>query len=117
MSLTELINRPCTLILRDDDFDEWRGEAPAQRVDTVCELQQTQRDEADDGGGHSETTWRMFFLPGVAELLSSVDAIAVDGDLYEVVGDPWLARNPRTREVTHVEATVKRSGGVDAEGS
>jgi hypothetical protein len=36
--------------------------------------------------------------------------VIVNDLVFEVVGDPWQARNPRTRLLSHVEATVRKTG-------
>lgn len=41
------------------------------------------------------------------------DAVQVDGEVYELVGEPWEARNPRTRQVSHIEATARRTAGPE----
>jgi hypothetical protein len=115
MPLSNLINRPCTLLRRSasaDDIDE-AGDAVRSEtaVAAVWELQQRRRDEPSDQGELSVTTWDAFFLPGTE--LDGTDQI-VDGPtghLYELVGDPWEARNPRSG-FRQIEATVQRAGGA-----
>lgn len=116
MTLPGLINRECSIIRRRPGTtdDGYGNEIPEETVvASVCEIQQRRRDEPGDAGEVSETDWIGFFLPD--ESLRTADAIAVDGEEYEVVGDPWRARNPRTREFSHVEASLKRVAGSDEE--
>ncbi len=113
MSLAKLINRPCVITRRQDSDtdDDYGNEIPDEDlVDTVCELQQRRRDEPDDQGETSDTTWALFLLPDT--LIGTADTITVDDVEYELIGAPWEARNPRTQVVTHLEATVRRTAGA-----
>jgi len=113
--LDQLLNRTCVIETRvPGGRDEYNNETDSVvEVSTVCELQQRQRTETGDRGEVSVTEW-MLVLPASTDL-STGDTVLVDGDRYEVTGDPWQARNPRTQAVSHVEATVKRTSGVDPE--
>lgn len=73
---------------------------------TRCELQQTTEGEAHDGRV-MRTGWRVF-LPADVDL-AGWDALRVDGELLELDGDPWRVRHPRSGDVHHVEAAVRRS--------
>lgn len=112
--VTALINRPCTLILRDatgtvdDDGEEV---TQVTELETVCELQQRSRTEDDEQGELSDTTWALYLLPDAGRHLDSGDAVVIDSDVYEVVGSPWVARNPLMQADSHVEATVRRTAG------
>lgn len=109
--LSQLLNRPCTIVHRtaSGDSDAY-GNATATETttDTVCELQQRRRDEPDAQGEFSDTEW-LLILPA-ATTIDTSDVVRVDGDSFEVVGDPWAARNPRTGVQSHVEATLRRAG-------
>lgn len=109
--LSQLINRPATLLRRSaSGTDELGNETQVDdAVETVVELQQRQSDEHDNTV--SDTDWVAFFLPG--EDVRSGDAVVVDGFKYEVVGDPWQARNPRTQAASHVEAGLRRTAGSE----
>ena len=72
---------------------------------TSCELQQAAATDAHDGR-LQQTGWRVFLPAGVD--LTGWDALRIDGDLLELVGDPWPVRHPRTGVVSHVEAEVRR---------
>lgn len=112
--LSTLLNRPCTITRRSfgDEVDE-RGDyiATESAVETVCELQQKQRSEPEDQGELSDTTWLLILPAGTA--IDTGDAVTMTdtGEEFEMVGDPWPARNPRTRAESHVEATVRRTAG------
>jgi hypothetical protein len=113
VSIASLINRPATLVRRTDSGKTDEFGNPVMTVtetEVLCELQQQRRNEEGDQGELSETLWNLF-LPAGAEL-DTGDAIVVDGDEYELVGAPWDARNPRTQQVSHVEATVRRTAGA-----
>lgn len=109
-----LLTRPCTLILRTDSGERDRHNNPIRdeaEIETLCELQQRRRDEPGDHGELSDTLWDLFLPAGT--IAETIDAINVDGQRFEFVGDPWRVRNPRTKLVSHVEATVRRTAGVE----
>lgn len=111
MSLSDLINRPCTINSRTAsvEIDESGDETyTSTTVETVCEIQQRRRDEPDAQGEFSDTDWLGIFPAGTA--LDTSDTVSVDDATFEVVGDPWPARNPRTRTVSHVEASLRKAG-------
>lgn len=116
MTLATLVNRPCTIVSRTDSgsVNAYGDEINAENgTAALWELQQRGRSEGEDEV--SDTRWSAYFLPDVA--LHSGDAI-VDGETgetYEVEGEPWRARNPRTHAVSHVEASVRRTGGPEDE--
>lgn len=108
--LSNLLNRACTVKRptgseTEDKYGKKRN--ALQETETVCDLQQSRRDEQDDQGELSDTVWNLY-LPAGTEL-TTADKVEVDGVDYEVVGDPWPARNPRTQLESHVEATVRRA--------
>ena len=111
MSLASLINRPVTLRHKTGgtSIDRDGNEIPeVVEIDTVCELQQRQRRENEEQIG--DATWVAFFLPG--ETIGSGDELVVDNVVYQVEGDPWPARNPRTQQASHIEATLRRMAGA-----
>lgn len=110
MSLTDLLNRPLILVRQEpgsevDDFGNRISEEVTLEV--VGEIQQQRRSEDDDEGELSDTRW-MLFLPAGTDL-DTGDAVICDGEVYEVIGDPWQARNPRTQLASHVEASLRRT--------
>lgn len=112
--LQTLLNRPVTIVraLPSGDEDEYGNEQPSEDVvETVGELQQTRRDEPADSGELSRTTW-LLVLPAGTDIRTG-DSVEVDGASYQLVGDPWPARNPRTQAESHVEATVIRTAGSE----
>lgn len=116
MSLVTLLNRPCLLVQRSASGDLDRFGNPKRdetTVATVCELQQQRRTEAGDAGELSDTTWALFLPAGTD--VTTADTVIVDGQEYELVGEPWDARNPRTQVMSHIEATCRRTRGADDE--
>lgn len=110
MSVRLLVNRSCTVIRRTPSGsatpygDKIRTE---ESVATVCELQQRGRGEGADEV--SDTRWLAVFLP--SEKIHAGYGLIVDSETYEIEGEPWRVRNPRTKIVSHVEATVRRTSG------
>lgn len=112
MPVGSLINRSATLLRREPSGETDEFGNPIETVsetEILCELQQRQRDEEDDQGEFSESLWNLFLPAGTA--LDTGDAIVVDGAKYELVGEPWETRNPRSQQFSHVQATVRRTGG------
>jgi hypothetical protein len=115
MSLSTLINKPCEIERRSlsADTDRYGNYLNTTTiVATVCELQQRIRKEPGEEGELSDTIWRAFFPAGTP--IDTSDAVVVDDIVYEVVGDPWQARNPRTQTLSHVEATLRKTGDSTA---
>lgn len=114
MTLTALLNRPMTIVRRSagataDEFGNIIDVEVAE--DVFGELQQQQRSEPVAEGELSDTRW-ILFLPAGTEL-GTGDAIVCDGHIYELVGNPWDVRNPRTQDESHVEATLRRTSTAD----
>jgi hypothetical protein len=112
MSLAALLNRNLTIIRRTDSGDvNTYGDTVYDEtlVEVVGELQQLRRDEPAAEGETSDTRWMLFLPAGTA--LSTRDVVLVDDEEYEVVGEPWQARNPRTQALSHVECSLRRTAG------
>lgn len=108
MALADLLNLPVTIIGRSED-DESFDPSPAETMTQVLgELQQTQRTEPAGEGELSVTTWLLVLPAGT--VIGTGDAVIAGGARYEVVGDSWHARNPRSQLPSHVEATLRRTG-------
>lgn len=106
------MNRPCTLLQRSEGEteDDYGNPIPVETaVETVCEIQQQQRFEREDADELAESRW-LLILP-IEQSVNTGDAVVVDGETYELVGDPWRVRNPRTGIHSHIEATVRRTSG------
>jgi hypothetical protein len=112
MSLATLLNRPVTIIGRSASGDEdayGNDVATETLTETVCELQQVRREEPAGEGETTRTDWLLILPAGTP--VRTGDIAVVGGLEYELVGDPWQARNPRTRVESHIEATCRRTGG------
>jgi hypothetical protein len=109
--LSTLLNTPCTITRRTSSTSEdaYGDTIPGTTTTTtVCELQQRQRSE-QPGAEVSDTIWLLILPAGTG--IDTGDKVTVDGVDYEMVGDPWPARNPRTGQASHVEATLRRTAG------
>lgn len=119
MSIQTLLNRPCQIVRRTASTteDAYGNLIPDETITSaVCELQpraQSQSSEPGMLGEVSDTHWVIFLLPG--ETLRTGDSVIVDDETYEIVGDPWRARNPRTQQFEHIEAPARRTAGADDE--
>lgn len=113
--VTNLLNLPCMIVNRSfGGRDELGNDAATEStVETVCELQQRQRGE--DGEELSTESFLLVLPTGT--VLRSADAVIADGIEYEVQGEPWPVRNPRTQSGSHLEATVVRVSGASEVGS
>lgn len=114
MTVEQLLNRPCTIVKRsqtETEDDGYGNERPAETlIQTVCELQQLQRSEHDDAV--SDTLWLIVFPAGTD--IDAIDAADIEGERYQLIGDPWDARDPLTQAVSHVEATARRTGEAES---
>ncbi len=116
MSLAALLNRPVTIIRRTEsgDVDAYGNTVYDEAmVDVLGELQQIRRDEPGGEGETSDTKWALFLPAGTA--LSTRDIVLVEDEEYEVIGEPWSARNPLEQALSHVEATLRRVAGAGDE--
>lgn len=116
--ITDIINKPCTIIRRlpGTQADELGNEVPQEdRIDTVCEIQQTSSVEPESGGEAAITTWTVYLLSGFS--VRTGDAILVDeyGE-FEFIGDGWDAKTG-SPEVWHVEAMAKQTVPFEEVGS
>lgn len=74
----------------------------------ACWLSQSQRSESTANANTQQETWTLY-LEAAAATVDGYDRVTVDGVTYELDGPPWPARNPRTRLISHVECTLRRS--------
>jgi predicted membrane-bound mannosyltransferase len=112
--ISALLTRPVTITRRTatgpaDDYGN--ATTVPTTVQTVGELQQRSRAEPGDQGETSDTGW-LLVLPAGTDLDTS-DTVTIAGQSFEVTGDPWHARWPRTGLESHVEATLRRVTGPD----
>ena len=119
MTLAALLNRPCTIVTRTESgtVNEYGDTVDTEAtITTVCELQQKQRDENDDRGELAQSEWLLVLPAGTDVRLG--DSVTVEDLVFEVVGEPWHARNPRTQAASHIEVTLARTAGSgDPQGS
>jgi hypothetical protein len=136
MSLADLINRPCTLRHRTGgtSVDGDGNEVPDwEEIETVCELQQRQFGGGENAEEISDTQWKAYLLPladlahlfgagtlgegafggDIDRVIRSGDELVVETTVFQVEGDPWQARNPRTRQESHIEVRLRRVAGAD----
>lgn len=113
MSLTGLLTRACTITHRtwDTTLDAYGDQtATTTTASTVCELQQQQAQEHTDPGTIADSSWLLVLPAGTT--VKTGDTVTVAGDEYEIAGEPWPARNPRTGAASHIECTAKRVTGA-----
>jgi hypothetical protein len=84
-----LLTRTCTITPRSG--------APTT---APCELQQ----EFRNAQLFNASQWRLFVPAGTD--INATDTVTVDGTDFLVAGDPWEARNPRSRRASHIEVTL-----------
>jgi len=111
MAVEDLMTRPVTLLRRQALVDEYANGSPIPPDEEAVfgELQQITREEPGPAGEVSAAEWRLF-LPAACANMRTVDAVEVDGVVYELTGAPWPVWNPRLGGFSHVEATVVRAG-------
>lgn len=109
MTIEHLLTRQATLLRRSptgpaDELGDPTWDVVAEPV--ACELQPAGSSEDHDDNVQS-SSWRIF-LPASCADLGGWDALELDGELYELTGDPGVEWSPRLRQVSHVEALVAR---------
>jgi len=115
--ISNLLNRECQIVRRGPSGveDRYGNEIPTENtVSTVCELQAVAQRSGNEPNGYNElsrTKWTIFFPVGT--YVDSADTVVVDGEEYELDGDPWPVRNPRTQAASHVEASLIRVSSSD----
>jgi hypothetical protein len=73
-----------------------------------CELQARQRTESTDGLSEmTDTTFECWLEPGT--IIDADDQIAISGTTYDVIGTPWVARNPRTGNTEFVHCWLRKT--------
>ncbi len=108
MSLATFISQPCIIITRSADAADTFGDLSKTetQTDALCELQPTGAPREVEGGNIGETTWRLYLEGAVA--LNADDAIIVNGEHYELIGDAEVRRNSRTGLDEYTAAIVRR---------
>lgn len=94
----------------DTPKDAFGDPVPAQADPVTFKgwYEQVQRSEDTAGTDQQSEKWRVFLEPAAAGQVDGSASVAFAGVAFELDGPPWAATNPRTTQVTHVEATAKR---------
>jgi hypothetical protein len=116
VSLSQLINRTCVLLVRtesttlDADGDPVMDEAS---VETVCEMQPRSAIEPQNSD-LSEEDWVGWWFPADRDFLDSASLAWVPelGE-FEIVGMPPTWRNPRTQTDEFIQANTRRTSGPE----
>jgi hypothetical protein len=111
-ALANRLKRKVTIQHRSESgiFDIYGSDIPETGTyETLGELQQRSREEEESA--ISRTNW-VLFLPAEASIDTN-DVVTIDGETFEVIGDPWHAFNPRTGEYEHVEVSLRRTSGEE----
>jgi hypothetical protein len=108
-TLDHLLTRQATLLRRtptgpEDELGDPTWEIVAEPI--ACELQPAGSSE-DHGDNVQSSSWRVF-LPASCADVAGWDALELDGETYELAGDPSPLWHPRLQTVDHVEAIVTR---------
>lgn len=112
MSVLALMNVSCRILSRTADYgttDDYGN--PTFEVVPVavsgCEIQQSASSEDHDDDVQT-SVFRVFLPPDVP--VRGWDAIELTetGERFELDGDAWMVRNPRTGLLSHVEGIVRR---------
>ena len=108
VTLDHLLTRTGTLLRRVPSGEDALGDFTYTVVEdaVACELQQAGSGEEHEGATQT-SRWRVW-LPAGAGDLGGWDAIRVDGQVYELDGDPAPVWHPPSRSVHHVEAEAVR---------
>ncbi len=109
MNLT-FINRACTIVTRTADTADIYGDITKTETSTsaVCELQplrQASRGEVE-GGNLSSEPFNLYLLGD--HPLNADDAIIIDSEEYELIGDAAPRRSPVSQQVVYTHAVVRR---------
>lgn len=108
--LSELINKPCTLVrrLKGSTTDDFGNTVPKiDEIDTVCELQLQSEQEPPTAGEATADVWTVFLMPGY-EARAGDGLIQDDLGTFEFLGDSWVAESG-SPDMWHVEGRAKRT--------
>lgn len=108
MDPTSLMDRTATLtrVVEAVSRDEYNDVEHTETTSTVaCWFHQRSMAEQTAVGQVAVGT-AVFYLPA-ATVIGKADRLTFDGVVYEVVGDPKKAHNPRTSSDSHIEAEVR----------
>lgn len=125
MSLPALLNQPCTFTIPTASGEADRAGVPADDVATVTGFGYFEQKQATDQTGvqsSDEQRWLAMVLPtgttgddtsgdvvDLAEVLNARATVEPEGlGVFQLVGEPWPVRNPRTRQVAHLEFEMRK---------
>ncbi len=103
------INRSCTIIQRTADTANTYGDLVKTETQTaaLCELQPISVGRGEIEGGNLTETLFNLYLDGLVAL-NADDAIIIDSETYELVGDAAPRRDPTFGVVLYTKCVVKR---------
>lgn len=110
LTLDAVVTNP-EAVGEDTPKDAFGDPAPAPAAPLTFKgwYEQVQRNEDTAGTDQQSEKWRVFLEPAAAGQVDGSASVAFAGVSFELDGPPWAATNPRTTQVTHVEATAKRT--------
>lgn len=127
MSRSTLLNHDCTLTVPTEGAETDRAGLPIDGRATFHGRGYFEQKQADDQTGtqtSDEQRWLALLWLEVTgddtsgdtydlvDLMGASMTIDPDGlGSFAVVGEPWPVRNPRTRQVEHVECEMRRVSG------
>jgi hypothetical protein len=111
MNIARLLNQTCTIThttTGEEKTAYGRRKRNSATTEARCTLQQIKREE-EGVSDTSDTREMLWLLPDVT--IGSGDTVALDGEEYEVEGEPEVMRNARTNQAQHIEATLRKVEG------
>lgn len=72
-------------------------------------LQQSRTREETGGQEFADSDWNLYLEPAAAGDVDANDRVTIDGDVYQIDGQPWSVRNARTAVISHVECRLRRT--------
>jgi hypothetical protein len=104
--LARLLTRPCVLIARAPGAVDSYGDASwvETRTNAYCYAEQIVGTEPGDPNYQADD---LRVLLDASAVVDGLDAIEIDGDRYELVGPPWMAKDPRTNADHHLEMRTR----------
>lgn len=125
--MTVLLNQLCTVTVLTADGTPDRAGVPAateEEYTTTGYFEQRQATEQTAGQTSDEQRWLAIINPtatvegtsgdqvDLTDLIASTWTVEPDGlGVFQVVGEPWPVRNPRTRTVQALEFEMRRVDG------
>ena len=100
--LARLLTRPCTLVRRVPATADAYGDPTWSEAHTVTLCYAEQAAPSEPGDPHYQgDEWR--FVLDASAVVDGLDAIDLEGRRFEVVGPPWMAKDPRANLDHHWE--------------